>query len=194
MSGDISYASAKILVKLQSGVNGTVVADQIRDLDANISWVSSVEEQLQQRQSNPMLSGIVNVQRLGIVFAILAASLGTALVALVSLKERSREASLMSVRGLSYKQLIVMLLTENLAIVTFAVVLGAIVGLIIIYGNVAAANAYTYTLVRRRVVFPIDSTLMLLSCFALVFVSTILPVIVVVRRYVTRLERMVRLG
>lgn len=194
LSTDISYASAKILVKLQSGVNGTVVADQIRELDPNINWVSSVEEQLQQSQSNPMLSGIVNVQRLGIAFAILAASLGTALVALVSLKERSREASLMSVRGLSYKQLIIMLLTENLAIVTFAVLLGAIVGLIIVHGNVAAANAYTYTLVSRRVVFPIDSTLMLLSCFALVFVSTILPVIVVVRRYVTRLERMVRLG
>jgi len=115
-------------------------------------------------------------------------------VTLVSLKERSREASLMSVRGLSYKQLVVMLLTENLAIVTFAVLLGAVVGLISVHGNIAAANAYTYTIVTRRVVFPIQSTSMLLACFVLVFASTILPVILSVRRYVTRLERMVRLG
>jgi len=194
LSDDISYASARILVKLESGASGIAVADQIRDSHPDIDWVSSVEEQLQQRQTNPLLSGIANVQRLGIAFAILAASLGTALVTLVSLKERSREASLMSVRGLSYKQLVIMLLTENLAIVTFAVMLGAVVGLISVHGNIAAANAYTYTIVTRRVVFPINSTSMLLACFALVFASTILPVILSVRRYVTRLERMVRLG
>jgi len=41
----------------------------------------------------------------------------------------------MSVRGLSYRQLVYMFITESLAIITFAVILGVIVGLIIVYGN-----------------------------------------------------------
>ena len=120
--------------------------------------------------------------------------MGTALVTLVGLKERSREASLMSVRGLSFKQLVVMLLTENLAVVMFSVLLGAVVGLIIVRGSVAAANALALSLVGRRVVFPLNSLLTLLSSFSLVFASTIIPVILVARRYVLKLERMVRVG
>jgi ABC-type antimicrobial peptide transport system permease subunit len=137
---------------------------------------------------------MLNIQRLGVVFAILAASVGTALVTLVSLKERGKEATLMSVRGLSFKQLIVMLLTENLAIVTFAVVLGAVSGLIIVRGNVAASNAFATSLVSRRVVFPLDALLTNFSSILLVFASTIIPVVVMARRYVSKLERMVRLG
>jgi putative ABC transport system permease protein len=196
LSDEVLYASAKILVKLKSGAEGKTVADQIWELDSdsNISWVYSVEEQLETRRSDPWGIGITNIQRLGIAFAILAASVGTALVTLVSLKERSREASLMSVRGLSYKQLVIMLLTENLAIVTFAVLLGALVGLIIVRGSIAATNAVSASIVAHRMVFPTDSLLLLLSCVSLIFASTIIPVIVMARRYVSRLERMVRLG
>ncbi|RLI44774.1 hypothetical protein DRO69_06620 [Candidatus Bathyarchaeota archaeon] len=195
LSNDVSYASAKILVKLESGADGKAVADQIWELDStNVSWVYSVEDELETRRSDPLSTGIANIQRLGIAFAILAASVGTALVALVSLKERSREASLMSVRGLSYKQLIIMLLTENLAIVTFAVLLGAFVGLIIVRGSVAATNAVSPSIVAHRMVFPMDSLLLLVSCIFLIFASTIIPVIVMARRYVSKLERMVRIG
>lgn len=194
LSDDISYSSAKILVKLESGANGKTVAEQIRELDSDTSWVYSVEEQLETRQSDPLGTGIANIQRLGIAFAILAASVGTTLVALVSLKERGREASLMSVRGLSYKQLIVMLLTENLAIIMFAVLLGALVGLIFVHGSIAATNIINPSIVAHRMVFPIDSLLLLASCVSLIFASTIIPVIIVARRYVSKLERMVRVG
>ena len=144
------------------------------------------------QQSSAIFGGVTNVQRLGVVFAILAASVGTALVTLVSLKERSREVSLMSVRGLSFKQLAVTLLTENLAVVVFAVLLGTAVGLIIVRGNVAAQNAFVYSLVTYRMVFPLDSLLTLTSCFVLIFAASIIPVIIMSGRYVSRLERMVR--
>jgi ABC-type antimicrobial peptide transport system permease subunit len=195
VSDEGSRASAKILVKLENGADGKEVADRIRELEEpSISDVYSVAEQLEQRQSNAIYNGMLNIQRLGVVFAILAASVGTALVTLVSLKERGKEATLMSVRGLSFKQLIVMLLTENLAIVTFAVVLGAVSGLIIVRGNVAASNAFATSLVSRRVVFPLDALLTNFSSILLVFASTIIPVVVMARRYVSKLERMVRLG
>ncbi len=187
------WASAKILIKLKAGVDGETVANQIRALDLDgVYEVNSVTEQLNERQTNIEIQAPLNVQRLGVVFAVLAVSIGTTLVTFVSLRERSREASLMSVRGLSFKQLVGMLLTENLAVVVFSVLLGTAVGLIWVHGNVAATNSTMQYLMSYRVVFPMGAILTLSACLLLVFASTILPVIIMSRRYVSRVERMVR--
>jgi ABC-type lipoprotein release transport system permease subunit len=193
VSNNVS-AYPKILVKLKAETNGEAVADQIRQLDSDIYSVSSVAEKLEEQQTDVTLS----VQRLGVAFAIIVASVGTALVTLVSLKERSKEVSLMSVRGLSFKQLATVLLTDNLAVVLFAVLLGAVGGLIIVRGTVATNNSMAMaspmpnSIVAYHVVFPVDSLIILLACLVLVFASTIIPVIVMAKRYVSRLERMVR--
>jgi putative ABC transport system permease protein len=192
----ITYSSARILVKLESNTDSEAVADQIRELDIkDISSVYSVAEQLKERQSNIITMGSLNILRFGVIFIVVAASVGTALVTLVSLRERKREASIMSVRGLSFKQLLVMLLTENLAVVTFAVLLGAVVGLVIVRGTVASANAFSvfsYTPLSRHMVFPPDALLTLCISFFLVFASTIIPVILMAKRYSSKLERTVR--
>jgi len=135
----------------------------------------------------------LDVQRLGIVFAVLAASVGTALVSTVSLRERSREAAIMSVRGLSYKQLLVMFLAENMAIVVFSLVLGAVVGIITLNGNLIMQDTINTGLIRHNMVFPLDTTLMLVSCAGLILAATIVPILIMARNYVTNLERMVRL-
>jgi ABC-type antimicrobial peptide transport system permease subunit len=185
--------SAKILLKLKGEADGKFVANQIRNLDLPITQVQSFAEEWEKAQENVIAMGTLDVQRLGIVFAVLAASVGTALISIVSLKERSREATIMSVKGLSYKQLVIMFLTENLALVTFSVILGVFVGIVIVYGNISASNAMISELVRRRLVFPLDTTLMLTCFIALIFAATILPILIMSRRYVTKLERMVRL-
>jgi len=195
---DTLSATGRILVKLESGANGKTVAEDIRNLNLDdVSVVYSVDEQLEAMESNLVYVGRMNIQRLGVIFAILAASVGTALVTLVSLRERSKEVSIMSVRGLSFKQSVVMLLVENLAVIVFAMILGTVVGLIIVRGNVAAANSLpvylaSSSIISYRMVFPLDSILILVLCFTLIFASTIIPVIVMARRYVSKLERMVR--
>ena len=191
---DKIYATGRILVKLASGADGKTVADKIRGFDdESVSEVNSVAEQLQEWQSNVLLSGSLNVQLLGVAFAIVIASLGTALVTSVSLMERRKEVSIMSVRGLSFKQLVMTVLAENLAVVIFAVVLGSIVGLIVVGGNVVATNTnpLSSAILPHHVVFPKDMLLILFACFVLVFASTIIPVIVMSRRYASRLERIV---
>jgi len=191
----ISYSSAKILIKLESGTDSKAVADQIRKLNIDTGTVSSVAEQLKQIQSDPTFTGFLNILRLGVVFFVIAASIGTALVTFVSLRERKREASIMSIRGLSFKQLFVMLLTENLAVVTFAVLLGAAGGLIAAHGTVAALNAFnvlSYNPLRMHMVFPPDALLTLSISFTLAFASTIIPVILMAKRYSSRLEKVVR--
>jgi predicted lysophospholipase L1 biosynthesis ABC-type transport system permease subunit len=188
--------SVKILLKLNENANGTRVAESIRNLDLEIYGVESFEEQWTMMQSYPSASyslQLLDVQRLGVLFAVLAASVGTALISAVSLRERTREATLMSVRGLSYRQLIWMFLTENLAVVTFAIILGLSVGLIIVHGNVASANAAISELVKKRFVFPYNAIATVASCISLIFASTVLPIIVMSRQYVTKLERMIRL-
>jgi len=186
-------SSVKLLVKLNSGTNGTAVADQIRVfVPRNKGSVYSVSEQLEEQQRNFMVVGTLNIQRLGVAFAIVATSVGTALVTMVSLKERQREASMMGVRGLSFRQLATMLLTENLAVVTFAVLLGAAVGLIVVHWNAVSFTSTTFSLISKRVVFPMDALLTIFAYFGLVFASTIVPVLFMARRYVSRLERVVR--
>ena len=194
----VGSASAKILMRLQGGTDSKAVADQIRGLDISaVSSVSSVTEQLANQQSDLTITGSFNVLRLGVLFMVAAASIGTALVTFVSLRERKREASTMSVRGLSFKQLLVMLLTENLAVVTFAVLVGTVVGLIVVRGVVASNNAvnaafYSVTPLSRHMVFPPDAVLTLFISFILVFASTIIPVVLMAKRYSSRLERTVR--
>jgi ABC-type antimicrobial peptide transport system permease subunit len=193
---DGGYSSTTILIKLESGTDGKAVANEIRGLNQSvIVSVSSVAEQLEVRQSNYTATGSLNILRLGVIFIVLAASVGITLITLVGQTERSREASIMSVRGLSYRQLVVMLLTENLAVVVFAVLLGAAVGLVWVRGTIASNNAFNvfgYNPVIRHMVFPPDALLIMFISFALVFASTIVPVIIMAKRYSSRLERVVR--
>ncbi len=186
-------------IKLDSGVNGTDIAKQIRTLEGNeLYFTTSFDETWRQSQSGNDLTTYgslqtLDIQGLGLVFAVLSASVGTALIAVVSLKERSREATLMSVRGLSYRQLVWMFLTESMAIITFAVILGIAVGLIIVYGNVTSANAYSNTsLVTQRLIYPANAVATIGTYIALIYGATIGTIIVMTTQYVTKLEKMVR--
>jgi ABC-type antimicrobial peptide transport system permease subunit len=191
MSAEFGYNEARILIKLKEGASGGEVADKIRGLNLNISTVDSVEERLDKEESDIISTGQLNVLRLGVIFAVLASSVGTALVTLVSLREREREASIMCVRGLSFKQLSTMLLAENIAIIAFAALLGTLIGFAVVRGTIISSNASGY-LVTQNMVFPPDITLLLLFSFVLIFASTILPVIFMSKRFSSRLERIVR--
>jgi ABC-type lipoprotein release transport system permease subunit len=200
-----SSASATILIRLQGGADSKAVAAKIRGLDiTGVSSVSSLAEQIETQQNGSALGGSLNIMGLGAFFMVGAASVGTALVTLVSLTERKREASIMSVRGLSFKQLLIMLLTETLAVVTFGAVLGTVGGLIVLRGITASNSAFNISLsavnsssslnipLNMRIVFPPGAILTLLVSFVLVFASTIIPTVLMAKRYCSRLERVVR--
>lgn len=190
--------NTNIVIKLNPSVNGTAVANQIRSLEGNeIYRGSSFDEQWRRSESmnDPLTYGnmqTLDIQSLGLVFAVLSASVGTALIAIVSLRERSREATLMSVRGLSYRQLVFMFLTESMAIITFAVILGLFVGVIIVYGTVTSANAVYPQLVMQRLIFPANAIATIGTYIALIYASTIGAILVMTSQYVTKLEKMVR--
>jgi ABC-type antimicrobial peptide transport system permease subunit len=188
----------RIMLKLDGGTNGTEVAEQIRGLDLEIYGVESFDEQWQASQQMTNLytySSLqtAEIQRLGLIFVVLAASVGTVLISVVSLRERTREATLMSVRGLSYRQLVWMFLTENIAVITFSVILGVSVGLIIVYGNITSTYSIMPEIVRRRLIFSTDFLVSVTSYIAIIYAATIGSILIMTRKYVTKLERMIRL-
>lgn len=187
------------LIKLDPGVNGTLAANQIRNVDpTEIVNVDSFDQEWRQTTSFNNVGTYTNqqtldIQSLGLVFSVLSASVGTALVAVVSLKERSREATLMSVRGLSYRQLVWMFLTESMAIITFSMIIGVVVGVIIAYGSIASTTAYTsFQLVTQRLIFPANAVATIGTYIALIYAATIGAILVMSSQYVTKLEKMVR--
>jgi ABC-type antimicrobial peptide transport system permease subunit len=188
----------KILLKLDEGANGTEVAEQIRGLDLEIYGVDSFDEQWQSSTQMTNLYTysslqVADIQRLGLVFVVFSASVGTGLISVVSLRERKREATLMSVRGLSYRQLVWMFLTENITVITFSVILGVSVGLIIVYGNVSSTYSIFPELVKRRVVFSTDFIISIASYIATIYAAAVGSILIMTRQYVTQLERMIRL-
>jgi hypothetical protein len=171
-------STARILVKLEPDVNGETVAKGIKDLPG-VEWVNSATEQIRLRGENFLLSGSLNIANLGVFFAALAASVGTALVTIVTLIERRKEVTLLMVRGLSAKQVILTLLTENLGPLLIAVSMGSFVGYLIDRANVSSSTTAA-GLVVPRVIFPVNALVNLTMIFGLLVASAILPVIIIV--------------
>jgi hypothetical protein len=85
-----------------------------------------------------------------------------------------------------------MFLTENIAVITFSVILGVSVGLIIVYGNITSSNAVISALVQKRLVFSTDFIVSIASYIAIIYIATIGSILIMTSQYVTKLERMIR--
>jgi hypothetical protein len=73
-----------------------------------------------------------------------------------------------------------MFLTESIATITFSVILGIVVGVIIVYGTVASANniLFNSALVTQRLVYPPNIIATIGTYIALIYVSTIGAILV----------------
>jgi ABC-type antimicrobial peptide transport system permease subunit len=141
-------------------------------------------------------SGTQNVLRLGTVFAGLAASIGVGAVTYTGFKEREKETTMLAVRGLSYKQLLGLLVTEVLPLVIFALILATAVGLITVRGDSLAQNSltpnYASLLAPRRIVFPLWASENILAIIGLLFLGVFLPAITAARKDLSKMSRTVR--
>jgi len=171
-------ASVRILVKFQPNMNGEEIAEEIRDL-LGVQWVNSAAEQIRIREENVLISGPLNILKLGVFFAALAASIGTALVTVVTMQERRKETTLLMVRGLSVKQVIITFLTENIGVLLVAGLLGSFVGYLIDRGNIEASR-FASSIVSPKVIFPLDAIMNILMIFSLLVVAVVLPVIILI--------------
>ncbi len=198
-----------VLVKAGPGVSLTDLASSIKRAYPSLE-VSTAQDNTQgtvpvdsngaqasaQSAGAVIANGTQNVLRLGTVFAGLAASIGVGAVAYTGFKEREKETTMLAVRGLSYKQMLGLLVTEVLPLVVFALILATAVGLITVRGDSLAQNSltpnYASLLAPRRVVFPLWASENILAIIGLLFLGVFLPAITAARKDLSKMSRTVR--
>jgi ABC-type antimicrobial peptide transport system permease subunit len=147
------------------------------------------------------VSGIIsaggqNVLRLGTAFAGLASSIGVGTVAYTGYREREKEITMIAVRGLSYQQLLGVLVTEFLPLIIFSLLLGTVVGLVVVWGDAQGQNSlnqgYLAILAGRRIIFPEWALLNILGIIGLLLGGVFLPAILAARKDLSKMNRTVR--
>lgn len=196
------FSSSRILVNAGQSVNATVLGESIQDLSSEYS-VRVAERELNQVSNAPgtdIFQGILDVFRLGVVFAGLAASVGVGTVTYASFREREKETTIMAVRGVSYGQLLGILLMESLPIVVFSLVLGTAVGLLNVHGwnlslnSIFLGQSFEAALAPYRVVLPAWVLVTLAILFGSILSAVIIPALMEARKTSEKMTRMVRLG
>jgi FtsX-like permease family protein len=187
-------ATSFVLARVSPGTNLTQVGKSVQ-LDYPSLTVTTPQF------SVGGVSGIIsvggqNVLRLGTAFAGLASSIGVGTVAYTGYREREKEITMVAVRGLSYRQLLGLLVTEFLPLVIFSLILGTAVGLVVTWGDAQGQNSlnqgYLAILAARRIVFPDWALLNILGIIALLFGGVFLPAIFAARKDLSKMNRTVR--
>ncbi|TEU09290.1 ABC transporter permease, partial [Candidatus Bathyarchaeota archaeon] len=172
---------SRILVKLEEGADLEGVKADIEALDPDILGVDIAEEVIDNTSNNILLAGPRRVEELGVYFAALVSSVGIVLIVSTTLRTRLKELTVMAIRGFSSRQLAMTLLVESLGVTLFSIALGLGVGLVMLHGETRLFNAAITLMLERRVVFPPLAQLTLIVVVALLVVSTIIPILFMVR-------------
>jgi ABC-type antimicrobial peptide transport system permease subunit len=139
-----------ILIALDSPTANTAVVDALKGLD-DVVHVESAITILEGYNSDILNTATMRVMQMGVLFAFVLASVGTLVVTYLTLRERRLSTALMSARGTTYGQTVVMLLAESLTMMLFAILIGLGVGFIILYGLVrSGVNTNSTTLLVPR--------------------------------------------
>src|SRR6266566_1640776 len=183
-----------VLVKASSNVSLTQLA---LSLQAAYPSLTITEAQVAtQGVPGVINAGTQNVLRLGTAFAALAASIGVGTIAYTGYREREKEITMIAVRGLSYRQLAGLLITEFLPLVIFALILATIIGLIVDWVDALGQNSldqsYLAILAARRVVFPFWASANILVIVALVLAGVLIPALTAARKDLSKMSRTVR--
>src|SRR2546422_1334273 len=162
-----------------------------------VTSVESSSPSSSQNGANSIFSGLLNVLRLGTIFAAAAAGIGVGTVAYTCFKEREKETTMVSIRGLSYRQLLGLLITEVLPLVIFPLAFAAVVGIITVRGDTLALGSFSnqdfYALLSpRRIAFPLAEQMILSSIIGLLLVGVFLPAIFSARKNLSKVSRTVR--
>jgi len=184
------------LVKASSTVSLSALAQSI---EARFPLTSIETAELPTQGTGAIITnGILNVLRLGTVFAAAAACIGVGAVSYTGFKEREKETTMIVVRGLSYRKLIGLLVAEVLPLVIYALILATAVGLITVRGDAIAASSQTFTtdyyllLAPRRVVFPVWALEILATVVGLLFLGVLAPAFSSARKDLSKMSRTVR--
>jgi ABC-type antimicrobial peptide transport system permease subunit len=124
-----------VLIALDSPAANAAVLEALEGLD-DIRTIESAITVLEGYNADILNSATLRFMQMGVLFAFILASVGTLVVVSLTLRERRLSTALMSARGTTYGQTVVMLLAESLTMLLFAILVGLLVGFITLYGLV----------------------------------------------------------
>lgn len=171
----------RILVKLKRDADASVIEDRVRDLDPNIEGVDFAESLVEGAMANVFLAGPRRVEEMGVYFAVLVSSMGVVVIIWTALMSRSKEITVMAIRGFSFRQLSAALVVENLGTILFSMALGLGVGMVMLRGENVVYNAAYSSVLMRRIVFPPLAQSTLVVVVGMLILSTIVPILLSVR-------------
>ncbi|OGD47881.1 hypothetical protein A3K69_06105 [Candidatus Bathyarchaeota archaeon RBG_16_57_9] len=172
----------RIIVHLEEGVDLGAFKGAVEGLSADVERVDVTVLLVESSLNNIYLAGPRRVEELGAYFAGLIASLGVVLIVSTVVRSRSKELTIMAIRGFSPGQLSISLVFEMVGMELLAVLLGVSVGYVSLRGQTQLFNQLMATSIQRRLLFPASAQLSLLMIIGLLLVATVLPILVAVRR------------
>ncbi|MEM2142434.1 MAG: FtsX-like permease family protein [Candidatus Thorarchaeota archaeon] len=176
-SGLVGYSQPNVLIRTLPGTNGTLLQEQLMNTYSSVASSYSYTSQMAYYNARPIQSGVSKIQRVSVFFAAVLAVVGSGLVIVLTLKEKDQEVALLTVRGFNKWQLFLTLTAEVMILVVFSIILGSLVGLIQIFGNVSQLNNSAMTgLIRYRIVLMGEPGLYLLMVIGVVILAAIVPV------------------
>lgn len=173
-----------ILIALDSATSNAAVVDALNALD-DVAEVKSAITVLEEYNADVLANSTVRVMQMGVLFAFILASVGVLVVVSLTLRERRQSTALMSARGTTYGQTVVMLLAESFTMMLFAILLGLIVGFIILYGLVkgGVTSFEPPLLVMRFLPTPFLGSMLLQigGVIGLLLLATLVPILIEAR-------------
>ncbi|MFX1369472.1 MAG: ABC transporter permease [Promethearchaeota archaeon] len=182
------YSTANILIDTANSVNGTTLQAEFGETLSGLAQTYSVTSELKDYYERPIQRGPLLIQGVAIVFAIILGMVGTGIVIILTLREKEAEIALFSVRGFTKWQLFKTLFAEMMVMVFFSLLLGYVVGIIQIFGNVSLINSSATGLIRSRVILAGMAGYWMLAIIGVVVLSAAIPVYMTSRRPEAKVE------
>lgn len=173
-----------VLIALDSPIYNAEVLEVLETMDDVVS-VESAVTLIEEYNANVVQSSATNMMQMGVIFAFILASVGTLIIIYLTLRERRTTTALMTARGMTYSQTVLILSAEILTMMIFAILIGFIVGLIIYYGLISSGiAALVPPLLKSRFIPPAFLGVFVLQngiIVSLLILTTLLPILIEAR-------------
>ena len=191
---DLSYEDLFFLVEVEPGADPETVAEAIEDaFPWQVLGTETVAEAMRESYFSMVSRPVYEFLQVGFAYSLVAAAVGLALTAALSVRERTYEVGLMRARGLRRRQVLVVLAAEALIIVIIGLTIGVFTGLVSASGIVSFISRGGWMgerwPIEVRMVLPLEFWLLLgLGAFLFVLAS-LAPALLAFRREVVETIR-----
>lgn len=130
-----SYINAKMSlepyetwIKLKPGVTDAALYEELLDKRVEISSISFVRNEIIRAKNDPMLQGTNGALTMGFVITMLISTIGFLIYWILSIKSRALQFGIFRAMGLTMKNIIAMLISEQILISVLSILVGIIIG------------------------------------------------------------------